>query len=81
VSSGTEYSEGMGWRVTVSVVTFFAAAIVAVLWLFFCAGGYTVYQNAAVIAVDLLAAAGVMGSVWASWGMKQEAKQSCAKRQ
>ena len=65
-----ERSEGMGWRVGVSIATVFGATIVAILWLFFFAGGFSVYQNIAVIIVIALAFVAVMGVTWASWGMK-----------
>lgn len=63
----------MGWRVGLSIVTFFAAVIAVILWLFFYAGGYNAYQNIAVIVVIFLAFLAIMGATWASWGMKQGA--------
>jgi hypothetical protein len=68
---GPRRPEGMGWRVGVSIVTFFGAMISVILWLFFYAGSFTVYQNIAVVVVILLAFTAVMGATWASWGMKQ----------
>jgi hypothetical protein len=66
-------TEGMGWRVAISIITFFGAIIGIILWLFFYAGSFNVYQNIAVIAVILLAFVAVMGGTWAPWGMKQAA--------
>ncbi len=66
-------SEGMGWRVAVSIVAFFGSIIAVILWLFFYAGSFNVYQNIAVIVVIFLAFIAVMGATWASWGMKQAA--------
>ena len=63
--------EGMGWRIGVSIFSFFAAIIAAILWLFFYAGSYNAYQNLAIIVVIFLAFVAVMGAVWASWGMRQ----------
>ena len=63
--------EGMGWRVGVSIVTFFGAMIAVILWLFFYAGSFGVYQNLAIIVVILLAFIAIMGATWASWGMRQ----------
>lgn len=65
-----ERSEGMGWRLGVSVATVFGATIAAILWLFFYAGGFSIYQNIAVIIVIILAFVAVMGAIWATWGMK-----------
>ncbi len=61
----------MGWRVGVSIVSFFAAMIAGILWLFFYAGEFNVYQNIAVFVVILLAFFSIMGATWSSWGMKQ----------
>jgi len=63
--------EGMGWRIGVSIFSFFAAIIAVILWLFFYAGSYNAYQNLAIIVVIFLAFVAVMGAVWASWGMRQ----------
>ncbi len=70
-SSGPRKPEGMGWRVAVSIVTFFAAVIAGILWLFFYAANFNVYQNIAIIVVIILAFVAVMGASWASWGMRQ----------
>jgi hypothetical protein len=68
---GPPWRGGMGWRIGVSIVTFFGAIIVAILWLFFYAGKYNAYQNIAVLVVIFLAFIAIMGGMWASWGLKQ----------
>ena len=73
VSALSGKPEGMGWRVAVSIVAFFGSIIAVILWLFFYAGSFNVYQNIAVIVVIFLAFIGVVGATWASWGMKQAA--------
>ena len=72
-STSTEQAkpEGMGWRVSVSIVTFFSLVIAVILWLSFYAQKFNVYQNVAVVIVILLAFIAVMGATWASWGMRQ----------
>jgi hypothetical protein len=67
----SEIPEGMGWRVSISIITFFGGVVAAILWLFFYAGSYNIYQNLAIIVVIFLIFVGVMAAVWASWGMKQ----------
>lgn len=62
----------MGWRVAVSIITFFGSIIAVILWLFFYAGNYNVYQNLAIIVVIFLIFIAVMGASWASWGMRQQ---------
>ncbi|HUI24314.1 MAG TPA: hypothetical protein VLY82_08015 [Nitrososphaerales archaeon] len=63
--------EGMGWRVGVSIFSFFAAIIAVIVWLFFYAGSYNAYQNLAIVVVIFLSFIAVMGAIWASWGLKQ----------
>lgn len=65
------FPEGMGWRVATSIITFFGSIIGIILWLFFYAGNFNVYQNIAIVVVILLGFIAVMGATWASWGMKQ----------
>jgi hypothetical protein len=69
-----ERSEGMGWRVAVSIITFFGSMIAVILWLFFFAGDFTVYQNIALVVVILLSFIAIMGATWASWGMRHGAE-------
>ncbi len=64
-------SEGMGWRVGISILTFFGSLIGIILWLFFYAQNFNVYQNIAVVVVILIGFIAIMGATWASWGMKQ----------
>ncbi len=61
----------MGWRVPLSIIAFFGSIIAVIIWLFFYAGSFNVYQNIAVVVVIFLALIAVMGAAWASWGMKQ----------
>ena len=63
--------EGLGWRIGVSIATFFDSMIAVILWLFFYAESFSVYQNIALVVVILLAFIGIMGATWASWGLKQ----------
>ena len=71
MKSDRGWAEGMGWRVGVSIVTFFGSMIAVILWLFFYATSFSVYQNIALVVVILLAFIAIMGATWASWGMKQ----------
>lgn len=65
--------EGMGWRVAVSIVTFFGSVVSGIVWLFFYASSFNVYQNIAAAVVISLIFIAVMGATWASWGMKRAA--------
>jgi len=72
-------TEGAGWRTGVSIVTFFGSLIAMILWLFFFAGGFSAYQNVAVVVVIFLAFIAVMGATWAAWGMRQATESSSGK--
>lgn len=75
---GGASSEGMGWRVAVSIVMFFGCLIAAILWLFFYAANFNIYQNIAIAVVISLVFIAVMGATWAPWGMKQRARVKSA---
>lgn len=63
--------EGMGWRVGVTILGFFGMIIAVVLWLFFFAASYNVYQNIAVLITIGLSFIATMAAIWASWGLRQ----------
>lgn len=75
-ASDNKMPEGMGSRIAVSILTLFGSLIGIILWLFFYAGNFNVYQNIAIVVVILLSFIAVMGATWASWGMKQAAMRS-----
>jgi len=63
-------TEGFGWRVSVSIISVVVLIVFIVLWLFFYADAYTIYQNIAVVIAAVLLFCGVMGGAWAAWGMR-----------
>ena len=75
-SKNGKMPEGMGSRVTVSILAFFGSLIGVILWLFFYADEFSVYQNIAVVVVILLGFVAVVGATWASWGLKQADRRS-----
>lgn len=68
--------EGMSWRVTLSIVTFFASIATIIVWLFFFAENFNVYQNIVAVVLIILGFVAVMGATWAAWGMKQAVLRS-----
>ena len=64
----------MGWRISATILSFFGVIIGMVVWLFFYAEDFSVYQNIAVVAVIILGFLSAMGTTWATWGMKYGAK-------
>ncbi|WP_148699843.1 hypothetical protein [Candidatus Nitrososphaera evergladensis] len=71
-NNNTNTSQGMGWRIALSILTFFGSVIGIILWLFFYAENFNVYQNIAVVVVILIGFMAIMGATWVSWGMKQQ---------
>ena len=65
---------GLGCRVALSVVVGCLWLAFLVLWLFFLADKYSIYQNIAIFLVSVLAVGGILGAAWASWGMKYGGK-------
>lgn len=61
---------GMGWRISLSVLVFFGWLVFLVLWLFFYASDYTIYQNIAVVLASILTGMAILGASWASWGIR-----------
>ena len=66
--------EGLGWPVAVTILSFFGSIIGIVVWLFFYAASYNVYQNIAIVSVVVMAFVAAMRAVWAAWGIGQAQK-------
>ena len=62
--------KGFKWRVWFSGVFFIAIFSFLIYWFWFLAVPYSIYQNIAVIIVAFLVLGGVMGAMWAPWGLK-----------
>ena len=65
-----QQTEGFQWRVVVSAVVALGMVIFLIVWLFFYADGYSIYQNVAVVLVAILLMGGLQGALWAPWGMR-----------
>jgi len=61
---------GMAWRVSLSIIVSIGWLAFIILWLFFYAQSFTIYQNIAIFIVSILVAGAIMGASWASFGMK-----------
>lgn len=77
-TANNKTSKGMGWRIAITILIFFGSIIGIILWLFFYAGSFNVYQNIAIVVVILLSFVAITGATWASWGIKQGARRSKA---
>ncbi|HIC91073.1 MAG TPA: hypothetical protein EYP21_03230 [Syntrophaceae bacterium] len=65
-----EETPGFAWRVSLSIIVGIGWLVFLILWLFFYASDYTVYQNIAIILVSILIMSAILGASWASWGIK-----------
>jgi len=65
---------GFKWRVQISIVIPFAAMVFLIVWFWYYAVPYTVWQNLAVLIVTLLVMGGILGLIWTRWGMKNSWK-------
>lgn len=63
-------SPGFAWRVALSIASFFGLIIFIIIWLFFYADSYSLYQNLAVLLVSFLVFIAVMGASWSMWGIR-----------
>nr|MDO8097626.1 hypothetical protein [Candidatus Njordarchaeota archaeon] len=55
---------GFGWRVSLSIVVAIGWLIFLIIWLFFYAGGFNLYQNLAIVMVSMAIMAVIEGLTW-----------------
>jgi hypothetical protein len=65
---------GFKWRIQTSIAIPFLAIVFLIIWFWFYAAPFTVWQNIAVLLITLLAVGGILGALWARWGMKHSWK-------
>ncbi|HVO77252.1 MAG TPA: hypothetical protein VMS79_00120 [Methanomassiliicoccales archaeon] len=61
---------GFAWRVSASILLGCAWLAFLIIWLFFYAANWDVYQNLAIILVSIIIVIGCLAAMWASFGMK-----------
>jgi len=64
--------KGFRSRVVVSIAIPFLLLIFWIYWFFFIAEDFNFYQNLAIFIVSLLVIGGILGGIWAPWGMKYD---------
>jgi hypothetical protein len=65
-------TEGLGWRVSLSILVGVGWLVFLVLWLFFYAKDYAWEKNVAIFLLSLLLLIGVLGVPWAYWAYKKQ---------
>jgi hypothetical protein len=63
-------TSGFRWRVWVSCILIFAVFLFLIYWFWFLAQPYDVYQNIAIFIISILIMGGILGAMWAPWGIK-----------
>lgn len=61
---------GFGWRVGLSILIVFGWLAFLILWLFFYADDYGVFQNIAILLVSIIVGIGLLSAFWVSWGLR-----------
>jgi hypothetical protein len=69
---GKEIMKKIGFksRVIISIVIPLALMIFLIIWFYYYADTYNIYQNFAIFLVSILVVGGILGAMWAPWGMK-----------
>jgi len=65
---------GFKWRLQLSIIIPLASLVFLIIWFWFYATPFTIWQNIAVILITLLIIGGILGSIWTRWGMKNSWK-------
>jgi len=61
---------GFAWRVGLSILVVFGWLAFVIIWLFFYAEDWGVWQNIAIFMVSVLVGIGILAAAWASWGIR-----------
>jgi hypothetical protein len=69
---GKEMMRKIGFksRILLSIIIPLALMIFLIIWFYYYADTYNIYQNFAIFLVSILIVGGLMGVMWAPWGMK-----------
>ncbi len=62
------------WRTILSIITGFAWLLFLVIWLFFYASGYTLYQNLGIILASIIALSVINSTFWSFVGRRRSLK-------
>lgn len=63
-------TKGFRWRTWVSGIVVLVNFIFMIYWFWYLATPYDVYQNIAIFLVSFLIMGGILGALWAGWGIK-----------
>ena len=61
---------GTRWRVAASILVGVSWISFVLLYAAFWSGPYSLFQSIVIVLVSFILLAGIMGAMWASWGMR-----------
>jgi len=61
---------GFSWRVGLSILIVFGWLAFVIIWLFFYADDYDVFQNIAILLVSIIVGIGMLAAIWVTWGLR-----------
>ncbi len=61
---------GFAWRVGLSIAVVFGWLAFLIIWLFFYASDWSVFQNIAIFLVSIIVGIGILAATWATWGIR-----------
>jgi hypothetical protein len=69
---------GLGWRISLTIMLGIGWLAFVIIWLFFYAGNYDLYQNIAIIIVSILAGMGMAALIWVTFGLRMAREKAGA---
>ncbi|HEY7588610.1 MAG TPA: hypothetical protein VIB49_07700 [Thermoplasmata archaeon] len=60
----------MRWRVSISILALTGWLVFILLYAAFWSRGFDLFQHLVIFFASLIAVIGILGAVWASWGMR-----------
>ncbi|MFH1101561.1 MAG: hypothetical protein V1726_05965 [Methanobacteriota archaeon] len=68
-------TQGLGWRVSLSIIVGVAWLVFLLVWFFFYAGMYNWEKNVAIVLFSLLVIVGILGIPWSIWGLRHRTEE------
>jgi hypothetical protein len=65
-------ANGLGWRISLSILVGIGWLVFLILWLFFYAQNYPWEKNFSIFLLSLLLLIGVLGAPWAYWAYRKQ---------
>lgn len=67
--------ESLGWRVIFSIISGIAWLVFLIIWLFYYASEYSIYENIGIFILSIFVVALILGIPWMTWGMRYRSEE------